>query len=69
MYIYKSNTFISNARPKLAKNQARAKQHPEAELLLNENISLFSCTLSSKNNSRYSKKCTKSKYVYISEVT
>ena len=32
IYIYKSNTFISNARPKLAKNQARAKQHPEAEL-------------------------------------
>ena len=32
IYMYKSNTFISNARPKLAKNQARAKQHPEAEL-------------------------------------
>ena len=25
-----SNTFISNARLKLAKNQAKAKQHPEA---------------------------------------
>ena len=27
-----SNTFTSNARLKLAKNQANAKQHPEAEL-------------------------------------
>ena len=27
-----SNTFISNAKIKLAKNQANAKQHPEAEL-------------------------------------
>ena len=34
-----SNTFISNARLKLAKNQAKAKQHPEAELLLSENFS------------------------------
>ena len=31
-----SNTFISNARLKLAKNHANAKQHPEAELLLCE---------------------------------
>ena len=29
-----SNTFIGNARLKLAKNQAKSKQHPEAELLL-----------------------------------
>ena len=27
-----SNTFISNARMKLAKNKGNAKQHPEAEL-------------------------------------
>ena len=31
-----SNAFISNARLKLAKNQANAKQHPENELLLFE---------------------------------
>ena len=30
---FASNTFISNARLKLAKNQAKAKQHHEAELL------------------------------------
>ena len=34
--------LISNARLKLAKNQANAKQHPEAEHLLFENHSLSS---------------------------
>ena len=51
-----SNTFISNARLKLAKNQANAKQHPEVELLLFENYSHSSYTLSSINNLTYSKK-------------
>ena len=51
-----SNTLISNARLKLAKNQAYAKQHPEAELLLFEHYSHFSSTLLSKNNRIYSKK-------------
>ena len=32
-----SNTFISNVKLKLAKNQANFKQHPQAELLLFEN--------------------------------
>ena len=32
-----SNSFISNARLKFTKNQANAKQHPEAELLTSEN--------------------------------
>ena len=63
-----SNTFISNARLKLAKNQAKAKQHPEAELSLFKNDSLSSTRLSSKNNRRYSKKCTKSKCVCFNEV-
>ena len=39
--------FISNTRLKLAKNQAKAKQHPEVGLLLFEN-SLFSSILPSK---------------------
>ena len=43
-----SNTFIINATLQLAKNQAKAKQHPHAERLLFENYSLFSSTLSSK---------------------
>ena len=37
-----------NTKLKLAKNEAKAKQHPETELLLFENYSLFSSTLSSK---------------------
>ena len=36
---YISSTFISKVWLKLAKNQANAKQHPEAELLLFENDS------------------------------
>ena len=46
-----SNTFISNAKLKLAKKQANAKQHPEAELLTSKNYWHSSSTLSS-NNSR-----------------
>ena len=48
------NAFISNAKLKLRKNQANAKQHPEAELLVFENYSHSSPMLSSKNNRRYS---------------
>ena len=51
-----SNTFISSATLKLAKSQANIKQHHEAELLLFENYSHSSSTLSSKNNRVYSKK-------------
>ena len=51
-----SRIFISNARLKLAKNQASAKQHPGAELLLTENYSHSLSTLLSKNNRVYSKK-------------
>ena len=51
-----SNISVSSARLKLAKNSAKAKQHPEVEFSLFENHSLFSFTLSSKNNWRYSKK-------------
>ena len=36
-----SNTFISNARWTLAKNQANAKQHPEAEHVLFENFHIL----------------------------
>ena len=51
-----SNTFISKSRLRLGKNLANAKQHPEAELLLFENFSHPSFTLSSINNRIYSKK-------------
>ena len=49
-FLFTSNTFKSNAKPKLAKNQAIANRHPEAELLLFENYSLSLSTLSSKND-------------------
>ena len=62
-----SNTFINKARLKLAKNQAKAKQQPEAKLLLLENYSLSSSMLSFKNN-RSSKKCATNKYVCLNEV-
>ena len=62
------NSFISNARLKLAKNHAKAKQHPEAEILLFENYSFPSSTLSFKYDRRYSKKCTKNNYVCLKEV-
>ena len=57
-----SNTFI------LAKNPAKVKQHPEAELLLFESYSLSSSTLWPKINKRYSKQCTKNKRVCFNEV-
>ena len=44
---------------KFAKDQEKAKQHPEAELLLLRNYSLSSSLLSSKNNKRYSETCAK----------
>ena len=43
-----TNNFISNIRLKLTKNQAKAEQHPEPELLLFDNCLLSSWTLSSK---------------------
>ena len=63
-----SNTFISNARPKTAKNQAKAKQQPQAERLLIKNYPLASSTLSSKNNSEYFQQIAKSMYVSLKDV-
>ena len=59
MLFFISNTFLSNTRLKLAKNQANAEQHPEAELLLFENYSHSSVMLSSKLSRTYSKKISK----------
>ena len=54
-----SNTFISNARLKLANNQSNAKQHPEVKLLLFENYFFSSPMLLSKNIRTFSKKQAK----------
>ena len=59
--------MTSNARLKLAKNQANVKQHPEAELLFFENYSHSLSMLPSKNNSKYSKKKQKKNYVCKNE--
>ena len=48
------------------KNQVNATQNFEAELLLVENYSHSSLTLSSKNNSKYSKKQAKEQVCLIS---
>ena len=62
------NTFRSNSRLKFAKNQAKAKQHTEAELFLFENYTISSFMSSSKNNMRYFKKCAKNKSVCFNEI-
>ena len=66
-FFYISNTLISNARLKLAKNQANVKQHPEAELLFSENYLHSLSMLPSKNNSKYSKNKQKKNYVCKNE--
>ena len=58
-FFFISNTLTSNTELILAKNQANAMQHPEAELLLFRNYSHSSLTLSSKNNWTYSENIRK----------
>ena len=61
---------MSNAKLKLAKNEANAKQHPEAKLLLFENYSHSSSTLSSRNNRTYFRTYQqKNKCAHIHEIT
>ena len=57
-FYYKQH-FYKQRQAEIGKNSAKAKQHPETEFLQFENCSLSSSTLLSKNNRRYSKKCTK----------
>ena len=64
-----SNTFISNARLKLAKNQANGKQHHEAELLLFENNSHSSFSYYPKIMGHVLKNKQKSKGVFFHEIT
>ena len=57
MSFFISNTFISNPRLKLVKEHANAKQNSEAEVLIFDDYSHFSSTLSTeKNNGAYFKK-------------
>ena len=68
MLYFICNTFINNARLKLVKNQANAKQHPEAELLLFENCSHSSSTLSFKKTMIHSKNNKNNKCICIPEI-
>ena len=52
----------------IGKNEAKTKQHPEAELLLFRNYSLYSSMWSSRNNRRYFKNCTKANSICFNEV-
>ena len=67
-FFYITDTFVSNIRLKLAKNQAKAKQHTEAKILLFESFSLSLSMLSSKNDRKYSKKYSENKYICLNEV-
>ena len=53
---------------KRGKNQANAKQHTEAQLLLFENYSHFLSTLSSKNKRHISENKQRNKCVSIHEI-
>ena len=60
---------MSNTKVKLTKNLAKAKQHLQTELLLFENYSCSSSTLSSKNSKKYSKtRAKKKKYVCFNDI-
>ena len=63
-----TNTFISNARLQLAKNQANTKQHPEAKLSLFEYYSHFQPRYHLKTLGRILQNKQKSNYVIIQEI-
>ena len=62
-----TNTFISNARLQLAKNQANTKQHPEAKLSLFQYYSHFQPRSHLKTLGRILQNKQKSNYVIIHE--
>ena len=65
-FLYKQHFYKQHQVEIGKKNWAKAKQHPEAELLLFENYLLSSSTLSSKNVGHILKNVQKSKCVYSS---
>ena len=60
--------FHKQCQIEIGKNQAKAKQNLETELLLFENYSLSSSKLSSKNSRKHSEKYTKNKYGYFVQI-
>ena len=63
-----SITFISNGRLKLAKNQANAKQYPEAELLLFENLHILHPRYHPKIIGHILKNKKKYQFVFLDEI-
>ena len=59
IHIFYKQCFYKQHQVKLAKNQAKARQHPEAKLLLIESHLLSSSMLSFKTTLRYSKNVQK----------
>ena len=66
-FLYKQH-FYKQHQADIGKKSSKNKQHAETVLLLFEHYLLSISTLSSKNNRRYLKKCTKNKYVCLKEV-
>ena len=68
LFFYISNTFVSNARLKWAKNQANVKQHPEAELCYLKIIHIFPTRYHPKIMGHILKSKQKNKCVCIHEI-
>ena len=51
--------WTKSEKQKIAKNQSKARQHPQVEPVLFGKYLLSSSTLSFKNNRNYSEKCAK----------
>ena len=66
--LFYKQQFYTQCQAETGKKLSNAKQHPEAELSLFKNYSLSSSTLSSKNNTRYSEKCSRNKCVCFNDV-
>ena len=69
-FLYKQHFYKQYQAQIGKKDWAKAKQHPEAKLLLFENCLLSSSTLSSKSNRAYSEKRAKKQvclFVYFNE--
>ena len=65
--LFLRDIFLSNTTLKLAKNQAKAKQHPEVELLLSETYLLCSSRCHPKIIGDILKMC-KNKCVYFNRI-
>ena len=59
IFVFYKQQFYKPHQAEVGKNQTKARQHSEAELLLFENYVGPSSVISSKTNIRYSKKVQK----------